>query len=377
MREITYAMTRASFDRLEMLASPDKLPLPFDPASIRPFAFQHNNGVLGVYYEQRGLMYVSGFDVENGANVVLLYGKNDDLDTTMIRVLKKISQHVDECGRLLRAQKRNQKDQPAAVEPAVVRHVQGDITGGLRTEDKEKIIINDALMEEAKKSATKPNEFSVRLNYLHNTDATSFSITGYNQEGGYVTLQYVRDNPVNEAIGIYAPAPDNPYGLDAQGFVKEMQRRVDRRNSITQNGRINDLLKKIPEAQYSATKAIMTRNVSRNTMQLEEEILHLDSTAYLTLNERSVSLTVDELSVMIFAIQDVHDRGTNNCIMHMLSSFSLGPVTRAEEAEIENKIGSLWAEYVAKKLDVDPDAMRVDDADDVPVMLEEDDGYRF
>lgn len=376
MRTFDHAMTKAAFERLKLLKEPDNLPVPLDPVLLRPFEIRFEGDTLCVSHEGRDLMYVGEFVKPSGARGVLTYPDNEAVDGLMRRLLNRATRHLDECNRIMAAQKREEAARRAAEQEERQAKREEEVRlnppfAGLATEEGGVITVPKAVFDEAKRAKAEHEWTLNHENYgrgphlvraYHRGRSLSFT---YEERGEDVLL---------------TPTPDNSMALDPEGVAAEIRRRAERIARVTDPDRIRRALEALPPAEYSCAMAVMKtpeRGMPRQALTVD-----VGDGAEFVANPDGVSLRIEGIGVMDFRVRHRQDdpyvpKKESDCVRRRAPAAFLRGVDVPEATEEQEvRIGSIWAAFRADWLGIDRDLLRPEPAK-LPEEFEDDavDGY--
>lgn len=376
MRTFDHAMTKAAFERLRLLREPEKLPLPLDPALLRPFAVRFEGDTLCVSHEGRDLMYVGEFVKPSGARGVLTYPNNESVDGLMRRLLNRATRHLDECNRIMAAQKREEAARRAAEqeERQAKREEEERLNppfAGLATEEGGVITVPKTVFDKAKRAKA---EHEWTLNY-DNYGRGPHLVRAYHRGRSLSFAYEERGEDV-----VLTPTPDNSMALDPELFVEELRRRAERITRVTDPDRIRRALEALPPAEYSCAMAVM--KTPERGIPLQGLTVDVGDAAEFVANMDGVSLRIEKITVMDFRVRHRHDdpyvpKKDSDCVRRRMPAFFMRNLDVPEATEEqERRIGSIWAAFRADWLGIDRDLLRPEPAE-LPEEFEDDavDGY--
>lgn len=371
MRTFDHAMTKAAFDRLRLLKDPATLAIPLDAALMRPFDIRFEGDTLCVSHNGRDLMYVGEFVKPTGARAVLTYPDNEEVDRLMRRLLTRATRHLDECHRITSAEKREQAAERAALEAEKEAAREEEARrnpafDGVRAEVSAQLTIPKSLFNEAKRAKT-----DAEWGYSHDQHGHGPQTVRMYHRGMFLSFDY--HERVNEVV--LTPKAGNQIALDETRFIAALEQRAARVARISDPERIRRAFEALPIAEYSCAMAAM-KSPQRDLLPAPHRTDVGDEACFIA-SANSVSLLIEDVSVLVFRIKRVEDtvnipKDDSHCVCRrapapFLRNIDVPEATREQEV----RIGSLWAAFRAEWLGIDPDLFR-SEAAALPEVFEDD-----
>ncbi len=352
MRTLNIPSTKASKARLALLRGDDPLPLPLDPEAIRPFGFRFSGAILCVTYEGKDVAYASDQMAEDDKSFDLrvLLPQNETVDRALHRFFATLKRHMDQVGRILAQEKREEKarreaEWQAAQDAranapdgfAAFRGGNGDpIVRGIRYQD---LAVLD-------RSSNPQDPFTLFYGQIRTTLVAGDLRYGFTPGADGLILD------------------EGATSLDAGKLGAELQRRLDRAHRLTDPAPLIAAVHALPEPRYLIQRFSMNGAPVPSVHEDTEEVyIDLDETVQVRFYGSRIDFRREGCSVFEISVCDrtyKHESwipgSPQDCFMNYWRWEDRNKNWATMQAFGEeglNKIGSLWIETV---LGAEPDA---------------------